>query len=97
MFACQMVFFFKMGTLVAMTITFSVLFSLGLFMSLCVLIGPEGHFGDTVYHAKRFMGWETASVPGQKANKYSSEISGIEIRDWKVDEDEGDIEAKVIL
>ena len=97
MFACQMVFFFKMGTLVAMTITFSVLFSLGLFMSLCVLIGPEGHFGDTVYHAKRFMGWETASVPDPEAKKYSGELTGIEIRDWNVNKDDGDIEAKVIL
>ena len=40
MFTCQMVFFFKMGTLVAMTITFQFC-SLGLFMSLCVLIGPR--------------------------------------------------------
>ena len=25
-------------------------------MSLCVLIGPEGHFGDTTYYFKRCVG-----------------------------------------
>jgi hypothetical protein len=95
MFACQMVFFFKMGTLVAMTITFSVLFSLGLFMSLCVLIGPEGHFGDTMYHAKRCMGWGTAaetSAPGGGGGGRGGgdkELTGIEIRGWKTRTNQG--------
>ena len=56
MFLCQMVFFFKMGFLVCMTILFSVIYSLGFFMALCVLIGPEGDVGNTGVMIRRCCG-----------------------------------------
>merc|ERR1712066_456274 len=46
MFACFSTFFHKMAILMTMTIVYSFLFSLGLFMSLLFLIGPEESFGD---------------------------------------------------
>lgn len=46
MFACFSTFFHKMAILMSMTIFFSFLFSLGLFMSMLWLGGPEGDFGD---------------------------------------------------
>ena len=94
MFACQMVFFFKMGILVFMTILFSVLFSLGLFMSLCVLVGPENHFGDTSYYLKRCFGkhekvYGVTSDAGKSAPVETPpvdiELSGSEIRGWSTE------------
>ena len=58
MFLCQMVFFFKMGVLITVTILFSTVFSLGAFMSLCVLVGPENDFGDTALCVRRLLGKE---------------------------------------
>uniref|UniRef100_A0A7S4DUM7 SSD domain-containing protein n=1 Tax=Lotharella globosa TaxID=91324 RepID=A0A7S4DUM7_9EUKA len=46
LFACQLKFFPKMGTLMASTIAFSFVFSVGFFMALCLLIGPVGRVGD---------------------------------------------------
>ena len=46
MFACQMTFFTKMAVLISGTIFFSFLFSLGFFMALCNVLGPEGSLGD---------------------------------------------------
>jgi len=46
MFLCFLYFFVKMATLICVTILFSFLFSLGFFMSVVWLIGPEGTFGD---------------------------------------------------
>lgn len=46
MFLCQLGFFYKMAVLIVVTIMFSFIYSLGLFLSLCVLIGPEGTFGN---------------------------------------------------
>jgi multidrug efflux pump subunit AcrB len=56
MFLCQMVFFFKMGLLVCMTILFSVIYSLGFFMALCVLWGPEHDAGNTRVMLQRWFG-----------------------------------------
>jgi len=46
MFLCFFYFFFKMALLITVTIAYSFLFSLGFFMSMVWLIGPEGSFGD---------------------------------------------------
>merc|ERR1711933_88136 len=46
MFVCFMFFFFKMALLICITIFYSFLFSLGFFMSVVWVIGPEGNFGD---------------------------------------------------
>merc|ERR1711871_634092 len=46
MLACQMVFFTKMSYLILLTIIFSFSFSFGWFMSMALLVGPEGHSGD---------------------------------------------------
>ena len=42
MFGCQMVFFSKMAILISLTITVSIVYSLGFFMCLLALIGPQG-------------------------------------------------------
>jgi len=46
MFFCFFYFFIKMAILICVTIMYSFLFSLGFFMSVVWLIGPEGSFGD---------------------------------------------------
>merc|ERR1712054_151738 len=46
MFVCQIMFFYKMAVLISLTISFSFLYSLGFFMSACILIGPHGNFGS---------------------------------------------------
>ena len=46
MFFCQMLFFVKMATLICGTIVLSFLYSLGFFMAVLYLQGPEGNFGD---------------------------------------------------
>ena len=46
MFLCQLGFFYKMAVLIVITIMFSFIYSLGFFLSLCVVIGPEGTFGN---------------------------------------------------
>jgi len=46
MFFCFLTFFTKMATLICMTIVYSFLFALCMFMGLCFLIGPEGNFGN---------------------------------------------------
>eukprot|EP00471_Norrisiella_sphaerica_P002448 CAMPEP_0184481728 /NCGR_PEP_ID=MMETSP0113_2-20130426/3300_1 /TAXON_ID=91329 /ORGANISM="Norrisiella sphaerica, Strain BC52" /LENGTH=1146 /DNA_ID=CAMNT_0026861037 /DNA_START=22 /DNA_END=3462 /DNA_ORIENTATION=+ len=47
--ACQLTFFPKMGTLMASTIAFSLLFSIGFFMGLALLIGPVDRIGDITW------------------------------------------------
>merc|ERR1711871_1651719 len=46
MFFCQLTFFSKMAVLICVTILFSFLYSLGFFMSILALVGPEGNLGD---------------------------------------------------
>jgi hypothetical protein len=46
MFACFFMFFFKMAILICVTIMYSFLFSMGMFVALLWLIGPENNFGD---------------------------------------------------
>lgn len=46
MFFCFLTFFTKMALLICMTILYSFLYSLCLFMGLCFLIGPERDFGN---------------------------------------------------
>jgi hypothetical protein len=46
MFACFLYFFVKMAILICVTIMYSYLFSLGLFMALMWTAGPQGNVGD---------------------------------------------------
>ena len=46
MFLCQLGLFYKMAVLIVVTIMWSFVYSLGLFLSLCVVMGPEGEFGN---------------------------------------------------
>merc|ERR1711907_257385 len=45
-FLCQLGFFYKMAVLIVITIMFSFIYSMGFFLSLCVVCGPEGTFGN---------------------------------------------------
>ena len=45
LFLCQMRFFFKMATLIVSTIVLSYMYSLGFFMSILLVIGPENEDG----------------------------------------------------
>jgi len=53
LFFCFMVFFFKMGVLMATTIGFSFLFSFGFFMAALAVIGPEDDQGSLVQLFRR--------------------------------------------
>jgi len=53
LFACQLTFFPKMGTIMTSTIAFSVLFSIGFFMGFLLLIGPTGRIGDLDWIAEK--------------------------------------------
>ncbi len=46
MFACQLTFFFKMAALIVCTIVLSYVYSLGFFMALLYLVGPERDQGN---------------------------------------------------
>jgi hypothetical protein len=52
MFACVLLFFEKFAVLISITILFSLLNSLFLFMPLIAIIGPNGSFGDVLFLAK---------------------------------------------
>ena len=80
MFFCQMVFFFKMGLLVCMTIIFSVVYSLGFFMALCVLIGPEGDTGNTRVMLRRCCGSKKSDAPTEDDNKATT-MTAIETKE----------------
>jgi predicted RND superfamily exporter protein len=62
MYGCQMTFFTKMATLITMTIVFSVLYSLGFFMSLCAVMGPVNGYGDVTVIVQ----WLKDKVRGKK-------------------------------
>jgi hypothetical protein len=57
-----MTFFTKMATLITMTIVFSVLYSLGFFMSLCAVMGPVNGYGDVTVIVQ----WLKDKVRGKK-------------------------------
>jgi len=53
LFACQLTFFPKMAMLMTTTIGFSLLFSMGFFMGMCLLVGPVGRFADLDWIAEK--------------------------------------------
>lgn len=53
LFICQLQFFFKMAALIVSTIILSYLYSLGFFMSMLLLIGPENDQGKVIV----FVNW----------------------------------------
>merc|ERR1711871_703396 len=75
MFACQIVFFNKMATLIVGTIVLSFIYSTGFFLALLLVAGPEGDAGDIIVMYKtvndyfRGNGHETAiSDDSQRKN-----------------------------
>jgi len=64
MFLCFFYFFFKMALLITVTIMYSLIFSIGFFMSLLWLIGPNGNVGQL----PKF--WEKIKVGDDKAKDY---------------------------
>mmetsp|Transcript_22409 Transcript_22409/g.33407 ORF Transcript_22409/g.33407 Transcript_22409/m.33407 type:complete len:822 (-) Transcript_22409:315-2780(-) len=52
LFGCQLTFFPDMGALMATTIAFSLCYSIGFFMAILLLIGPDGDFTDLLWFAK---------------------------------------------
>jgi hypothetical protein len=74
MFACFFYFFFKMALLITVTIMYSLLFSIGFFMSVLWLVGPNGNFGtfpspvEWQCWARLLMG-KTAQNGGKQAGK----------------------------
>jgi predicted RND superfamily exporter protein len=65
MFVCQMTFFTKMATLITITILLSFVFSLGFFMGLLVLVGPEGGQGKISCSGGHDAATETGAGPAQ--------------------------------
>jgi len=53
LFACQLTFFPKMAMLMSTTIGLSLTHSMGLFMALCLLLGPIGRFTDLDWIAEK--------------------------------------------
>jgi len=53
MLFCQMTFFTKMGTLITLTIVFSIATALLPFLALCAVLGPENEVGKISLMAKR--------------------------------------------
>lgn len=62
MWLAQMTFFVKMGTLIALTIAGSILYSLGFFLAVSALIGPEGDDGSIWLLIHRVRNWIRSRV-----------------------------------
>jgi len=73
MLACKMTFFVKMAKLMVMVIFFSLTYSLGFFMPLCVLVGPQDGVGDLrwikVWLAQKCWPSESTSVQSGTSTK----------------------------
>ena len=78
MFACQIVFFNKMATLIVGTIALSFLYSTGFFLSLLLVAGPEGNYGDLVFiHDGMKQCFRAATSPDTEEDK-NSELQDFE-------------------
>lgn len=64
MFACQLVFFFKMALLIVMTIVFSFIYAFMFFVPLLVLAGPNTTMGNL--KGGGFMGGDDAQFRERK-------------------------------
>eukprot|EP00401_Gymnodinium_catenatum_P002557 CAMPEP_0117615078 /NCGR_PEP_ID=MMETSP0784-20121206/84360_1 /TAXON_ID=39447 /ORGANISM="" /LENGTH=922 /DNA_ID=CAMNT_0005418815 /DNA_START=97 /DNA_END=2866 /DNA_ORIENTATION=- len=74
MLACFSTFFHKMAKLILMTIVYSFIFSLGGFMSMMYLIGPEGHCGD-IKHMVRASAETAKACNAAQASRTSTQRS----------------------
>ena len=52
LFGCQLQFFYKFGIFMCITCFLSLTYSLGYFMSLCILFGPVGNEGQILWRKK---------------------------------------------
>merc|ERR1712196_445713 len=52
---CTVHTFFVIGTIVAMTVLFAIVFSLGSFVAALMLFGPQGHSGNISHYLKRYL------------------------------------------
>ena len=72
LYFCQLLLFNLFATLIIMTITFSLIFSFGLFSALCHAIGPNGTCGDLNYWVVqpvwRFIKRQAAKCKKSKVN-----------------------------
>ena len=57
LFICVIVIFMKFAIFVISTIFFAVIYSLGFFCSLCLVVGPNGKFGDIGNMVTTTMEW----------------------------------------
>ena len=57
MFIAQLSFFFQFGIFMFSTIGFSLFFSMGMFVTLMGLFGPQGDTGNVVVMVKRLHSW----------------------------------------
>jgi len=88
MFACQLTFFDKMAALIVCTIVLSYIYSLGFFMSLLYLVGPEKDEGNVVVYYQKLKGYFTQksengmcavnSKPTAPSVSDDSQLSGME-------------------
>ena len=81
MFLCQMLFFVKMAALIVSTIVLSYIYSLGFFMSMLLVIGPERDQGKvSVYvdwvKAKLNMEGQSKEQTAKKVNTEDEELKG---------------------
>ncbi len=65
-------FFFQFGIFMFCTIGFSILFSLGFFITLLGVVGPSGDQGDVVVFFKRYCCRKQLSDPQTGSNKKES-------------------------
>jgi protein dispatched 1 len=101
MFACQLQFFFKMAALIVCTIVLSYVYSLGFFMALLYLIGPEKDEGNVVVYydrAKAALGWAEACTEAPPPQKVSPQREYREVAsDGKQCEEEEAEEGEPVL
>jgi len=74
MFMCQLTFFTKMASLIAGTITWSVLYALLFFIPICALIGPEGKVHSLRERAVAVRAWLRASRGARQADTPARQV-----------------------
>ena len=68
MFIAQLSFFFQFGVFMFSTIGFSLFFSMGMFVTLMGICGPQGDTGNVVVMVKRQHKWCKSKRKGNKTD-----------------------------
>jgi len=74
MFMCQLTFFTKMATLIAGTITWSILFAMLFFIPICALIGPEGKIYSLRERAVALRAYVRATILARQADPPARQV-----------------------